>query len=257
MVKIRRLKLTGDFYVPANGAMVIDGPDVIVLVTADFTYEIEKAFRRCETGGRETFVSDLRVDQKLVAKQCLELAHVPLRHEDMLEALSIGQTYFSASARCGGCECGRRPCRRRWRGAPPGGSGRRSSPSRRPRASGALAAYAHLLVGNQIRRRRAPWRRGCRSFPGGPRADSRCCRSRLLLDPADAVLEAWCPGLDPGARQLGVAGIGHHALAFLRSRVEERRRERLVAGSCRARAMARLRWRYSRRSEALPGSCSG
>ena len=34
-----------------------------------------------------TLVSDLRVDQELVAKHGLELAHVHLGHEDMLEAL--------------------------------------------------------------------------------------------------------------------------------------------------------------------------
>ena len=35
---------SGDFYIPANGALVLDGPEVIVLSTADYASEIDVAY---------------------------------------------------------------------------------------------------------------------------------------------------------------------------------------------------------------------
>ena len=98
-----------------------------------------------------------------------------------------------------------RPCAAR--GAPPGGSGRRSSPSRRRQACrwprrgrrpGRESSMPSILAARMSVI--AWWLAGRIIDVAG---------AERLLDPADAVHQAGRAGLDPWPRKLRVAGVGH------------------------------------------------
>ena len=176
----------------------------------------------------------LRVDQKLVAQHGLELAAVHLGHEDMLEALEQDSRDSSASARCGGCGCGltsepaaARAAHRlvdRAEGRAPADDRQLAACRRRGRRPGR----------GSIRRRQRPWRRACRSSPGGPRANSRCCRCPAAFSmPPMRCSRPGRAGLDPRPRELVVAGVGHDRLALGR-----RLCRRTRPGTARSRAMS-------------------
>ena len=81
--------------------------------------------------------------------------------------------------------------------------------------------------------------------------------ARRFLDPADAMLEPRRARLDPRPGEVVVAGIGHDPLAFRRRACRRSRPGTARSRSCPAPSTARRHWRYSRRSAASPGSCSG
>ena len=172
--------------------------------------------RRCGTGWPETFVSDFASTRNWSRSTVLNwpmfisgtrICLKPFNRTDIF--LGIGQmwrTWTWATS----CPFGDRAAHRlvdRAEGRAPADD----------RQLGAFAAEAHLLVGNRIGDAEHLGGAGVGHLlvDFGPIID--VAGARLLLDAADAVLEAGRAGPDPRPRELVVARVGHDPLAFRRA----------------------------------------